>query len=188
MLGQDSKLRLFALVALLVACFFGATRFYADFSNSVLCTLIAPFRSQTTGKIRFLSCSNVLQTVTLPDAAAVRDMPEPGTPWSFFTSAADRRTEVRVTVKKDRDTVIFYPRVSGKDSAVTVYAEDGPYRRRLFALHGTDGKWTEMGQQFILDLRCAPYGYSPKEFDEHFLIVLTGKWSQLWHLGPAVFF
>lgn len=180
--------RLLALGMLLLGCFFVATLFYADFGNSVLCTIVAPWRAQTTGKSRFFSCSNVLQTILSPQAGEVRDTPQPGTPWSFFTPADGKRATVRVTVKKDRDNLVFYPRLSGKDSTVTVYVADGSYRRRLFALRGTDGRWTAMGQQFTLDLRCAPYGYSPKELDEHLLIVLTGKWSQLWHLGPAVFF
>ena len=187
MLGHNRSLPRLGLAVLLLACFLGATRFYDDFANCVLCTLIAPFQARTTNKVHFLSCSNVLQTVSR-DAATVRDASEPGTPWDFFTPADGHRAELRVTLKKDRDTVLFYPRVSGSDGAVIVYAEDGVYRRRLFALHGTEGQWTAMGQQFTLDLRCAPYGFSAKDLDVSLVIVLTGKWSQLWHLGSAIFF
>lgn len=183
------KFRRIALFTLCLVSFFGVTRLYDDFGNAAYCTLCYPFQEKDTGRSRFLSSSNVEQILDAQNTRNYTDNEESSAAWNIFSPAVPGTPGIlRITVKKDRDVFVFFPRLEGAESSVTVYAEDDPYQRRLFTLRGKDGQWTEMGRQYVLDLRCAPYGWSRKDVDVKLVIIMTGKWSQIWHLGSAVLF
>lgn len=188
-LSEDRKRTVFGTIVLSLALFCSITLAYDNFWNSVLCAFYFPFEDKDTGRTKFLFCSNVEQVLDGDNSRNLADNAESGADWRVFSPASPGEPAVlRVTVKKDRDVVFFYPRLEGADSSVVVYAEDGPGLRRLFALQGKKGLWTEMGRQYVLDLRSAPYGWVRKDVDVKLTIVLTGKWSQVWHLGSAVLF
>lgn len=188
-LFQFQKFTIFGAIALSLALFCGTALLYDNFWNSVLCTFYFPFADKETGGSKFLSCSNVEQVIDEDNSRNLADNAEPGTDWRVFApSSPDAPAVLRITVKKDRDVVIFYPRLEGEESSIVVYADDGSHQRRLFALQGRKGAWTEMSRQYRLDLRSAPYGWFRRDVDVTLLIVLTGKWSQIWHLGSVVLF
>lgn len=150
------------------------------------CALAVPAVDPSPRRMRLLGCSNIEQhpfSEETADHAA-------GTPgWRVFTPRPGRkRARVFVTLRKYTGHVIFYPRLSGADSAVTVNEPLGPFSKKLFSLTGHDGRWTQVGAQYPLCLDCVENGWSDEEFPITLEIVLKGRGSQLWHKGDIVFF
>lgn len=96
-----------------------------------------------------------------------------------------RRAVVRITLKKEFDDYVFFPRVS-KGSAVLV-CEASP-ENVLFRLEGSDAGWTPLGRRYLLDLSSCEHGAAPHQVDVGLLVVLRGPWAQLWLPADAVFF
>jgi hypothetical protein len=91
---------------------------------------------------------------------------------------------LRVTLKKDFDDYVFFPRVS-KESEVLVC--ENRMINVLFRLQGHED-WTPVGRRYLLNLSCCEHNEDQSQFYVNLLIVLRGPWAQLWLPGNAVFF
>lgn len=91
---------------------------------------------------------------------------------------------VRVTILKDFNDYVFFPRVS-QGSEVLV-CENTP-ENILFRLSSGQG-WTPLGRRYLLDLACGEHGDLRKQYHLPLLVVLRGPWAQLWLPGGTVFF
>ena len=94
-----------------------------------------------------------------------------------------------VTATKDREQVVFFPRVNGPADSIGVYEVFGSGNWHRIALAESDSKdWSAIGRQCRIDLCCIEHGDIEKEFDFKLYFVLTGPWSQIWVKDDAVLF
>lgn len=91
---------------------------------------------------------------------------------------------VRVTILKDFDDYVFFPRVS--PGSEVLVCENAP-ENVLFRLSSAEG-WTPLGRRYLLDLTSSEHGGLPKQFHLPLLVILRGPWAQLWLPGGKVFF
>lgn len=104
---------------------------------------------------------------------------------SFLTPRdPEKMALVRVTILKDFNEYVFFPRVS--PGSEVLVCEDTP-KNILFRLSSTEG-WTPLGRRYLLDLTCGEHGDLRKQYHQPLLVVLRGPWAQLWLPGGKVFF
>lgn len=157
---------------------------YPSFDQYTFCNIVAPFKQTNNGQSYLLSCSNVRQQIISMqnvihehdtdsgyDILKVQDSKNPGI--------------VEVQVKKDRQQVLFYPRLSGKDTTVEIL--EGSTSRRLFFAEGIAGKWNPIGEQHTVSLYCAQEGFN-QDYDVTLRLVLKGQWAQVWTKNGCIFF
>jgi hypothetical protein len=109
------------------------------------------------------------------DNVSFREAPEaPG--WGFYAPTDPARTgEIRLCLSGNGAAPVFYPRVSGRQSAVSVAAEG-----KTHSLSGLPDAWTPMGLAVPLPGKGGPGDV---------VFRLTGPSAQLWsHEGRLVFF
>lgn len=174
---------LFLVLAALTAA--GALLAYKDFPNAVSCVFPSFPLANALRVQRFLPCSSVEQTIVSRSSLVEQAADIPG--WSFF-SPEKNRGALRVRVVKDRDRLIFYPRVSGAESSVTVYEVLGNWKKIIFQLRGEPDTWTPVSAMFPLCFECVENGWANAMQPVEFEVRLEGKWAQLWHKESSVFF
>lgn len=148
---------------------------YPSLPQCAYCQLVVPFQGSATGLTHLLACSNVRQAVVGLENAVEDQADAPG--WRILhPQDPDRPAEVLVKLKKDRDRVLFYPRMSGGDSFVEVW--EAGSARRLAAITG-QASWNPVGEQHTMTLTCVEHGHT-QDFDVTLRFVLMGRWAQLW--------
>lgn len=90
----------------------------------------------------------------------------------------------RVTIDKDFDDYVFFPRVSQGSEVIVC---EGRMENMLFRLRGEDG-WTPIGRRYLLNLSCCEHNTTLHQFPVTLTIVLQGQWSQVWLPAGAIFF
>lgn len=79
---------------------------------------------------------------------------------------------------------VFYPRVSGLDGAVTVYAlDESGGRRELMSLKGLPEVWTPISAQYPVNLSSLA-----GKGKVRLLVELKGRFAQVWTKNGSVFF
>lgn len=145
--------------------------------------------NQCLQKSYFFSCTNIRQRIEHAKFYNVKVEPTDVEGWKMYTAAdPEKNAYIFLTVCKDRSQMIFYPRVSQPQSMVTVYSQDGQHKRKLFHIGSQGQGWTEVGMQYALDLSCIGPGDLDKDADIPLVVVLQGKWAQLWFKDDGVFF
>lgn len=137
------------------------------------------------------SCSNVRQAIHLEKSQNVKRLQTDVDGWEMWVAEDTTRPGLLcLTFVRDRQRMIFYPRLSGKDSSVGVYEGNprGGLMRRLGYVAGQDNVWTNIGQQCSINTSCVEYGEQAKEFDVTLYFVLTGPWSQVWVKNQNILF
>ncbi|MBI4804909.1 MAG: hypothetical protein HY795_06710 [Desulfovibrio sp.] len=161
---------------------------YPDVFNSVHCNCIKPFQQDKELRQKFLSCSNVDQTILYDRSRNVKSEPAEVEGWEIISPLDPELPGMLVVaVRKDRDTMFFYPRLSGSDSRITVFSINDPGRSKLLTMQGGE-KWSPISAQYALDLRCVEHGYVKEEFSAYILIELKGRWTQVWHKNGKMLF
>lgn len=156
---------------------------YPNLPQCAYCQLAAPFLGSATGLTDLLRCSNARQAVVGLDNAVEDQADVPG--WRILRPQdPGRPAEVLVKLKKDRDRVLFFPRMSGADSSVEVW--EAGSARRLAAVAGK-AAWNPVGEQHAVLLTCVERGYA-QDFDVTLRFVLTGRWAQLWMKDGDILF
>ncbi len=161
-----------------------------DMAGTIACDCLAPLVAPAPLRERWRACSDVAQTI-LPEASSnVASKPSEIEGWDCYGPADPSKPAwLAVRVLKDRDNVVFFPRLAGAKSSVTVLAEDTAQQRRtIFRLTGKGPAWTPLSAQFALDLRCVRYGRSSKDFETVLLLQLSGGSTQIWHKNGTIFF
>lgn len=79
---------------------------------------------------------------------------------------------------------VFYPRVSGLDGSVTVYAlEEGGGRRELMSLKGLPDIWTPISAQYPVNLSSLE-----GKGKVRLVVELKGRFAQIWTNNGMIFF
>ncbi|GAB6037996.1 hypothetical protein JCM15519_25550 [Fundidesulfovibrio butyratiphilus] len=152
------------------------------------CELAVPFQSVTDNREKLFCCSNVEQEIAYTDADNVALSPADVTGWMTLSPRDPARpARVRVQVIKDRDELLFYPRVGGADSRVSVIQPNGGWPRPLFLLQGREGAWTSISRQYRLCVACLDNSFD-RGYRASLEIVLQGRWAQLWTKDGKIFF
>ncbi len=178
-----ARLSPWALAAVFFAAFaLGSGHFAHEASRMALLPEIDP----PVRRERLLACSNMEQTVSAPGVA---DLPADVPGWEMFAVGPDGApATVVVTLRKEADRVVFYPRFGEAGASVTVEEPVGPFARKLFSLASRADGWSPVGAQYALRLSCVENGWSAEEFPVTLRLTLTGRGTQLWHRGETVFF
>lgn len=156
---------------------------YPSFPQSVWCNLVAPFLDSGTGQTTLLRCSNVRQEILARENLEQTPAEVPG--WTVLRpSQTDRPAELIVKIKKDRDQVLFYPRLSGPEAFVEVW--EANTATRLTHIAGQTG-WNPIGEQHRVCLYCAADGWL-QDYDVTLKLVLSGRWTQVWMKDNQIFF
>lgn len=156
---------------------------YGDFRQSAYCNLVFPLLSPVTGLDRLLSCSNVEQRI-LSGLDQMEDIPASVEGWRIYRPKGES-ARILVSVAKDRNEVVFYPRLEGEGAAINVFES---LNRRLVMLSGKAKQWTPIGEQYSVCLYCMRNGWARNVFPVTLEIVLDGKWTELWHKDGKIFF
>jgi hypothetical protein len=161
---------------------------YTNFVNSVMCNCIEPFQPVKELRQKFLQCSNVDHVILYDRSQNVKSEPSEVEGWDVISPVSPEFPgTLVVAVRKDRDMVFFYPRLSGIDSSIKVFSKNDPGRSKLFIIQGRE-QWSSISAQYGIDLRCVQYGYLDEEFTAYILIELKGKWTQIWHKNGKMLF
>ena len=159
-----------------------------DASALAWCELVVPFRSVTDNREKFLCCSNVEQEVSYSEEDNVALSPADVEGWMKLSPRDPARpATIRVKVIKDRDDLVFYPRVGGADSTVSVMQPNGGWPRPLFRLRGQAKTWTSISRQYRLCAACLDNSFD-RGYMSSLEIVLQGPWAQLWTKDGKIFF
>lgn len=191
-MGLDRKrLANWAYTVLVVAVGLTVLAVYSDFMVCVECSVLDRVKMATPWSEAFLSCSNIEQRIDVPASRNIKEEAGEVDGWTKIT-AADPAREATVVVRFKKDPgqrrVVFYPRVGGDNSEVTVH-EDVRSPGLLFLLKGQQGAWTPLGGQYPFNFLCLEYGFQTwKPFEATVVVTLRGPWAQLWHINGAVFF
>jgi len=90
-----------------------------------------------------------------------------------------------VTITKDFNDYIFFPRVS---SGADVLVCEPSYPFKILFRLGGQKDFTPIANRYLLDLKCSSDGTINQRIDTQLMIILGGKWSQLWLSGGHIFF
>ncbi|HML55886.1 MAG TPA: hypothetical protein PKC79_17465 [Solidesulfovibrio magneticus] len=148
------------------------------------------FKETWTPVVRLLPCSNVMQDILWNESNNVEILPADVDGWTFLAAKdAGRPAIVVVSVHKDREQVLFFPRFSGQQGSVSVYEVigQGVYNLLARADHHGEG-WSDIGRQARIDLLVLEHGFEKKEFRAKIRFVLLGAGSQLWVKDSMVLF
>jgi len=169
-----------AVLAVVLAVLSG----YGDFRQAAYCNLVFPFLPPQRGIDRLLSCSNVAQRI-LSGLDQVEDIPASVEGWRVYRPKGDY-ARILVSVEKDREALVFYPRLEGEGASIFVF--ETPWKKRLVMLEGKERQWTPIGEQYSICLYCTDNGWARNVFPVSLEIVLDGKWTELWHKDGKIFF
>ena len=164
---------------------------YTDFTACVQCAVLERIGRPVPWSEEFLPCSNIVQHIDREASHNIREERGEVEGWVKIT-AADPAKEATVVVgfKKTpgQRRVVFYPRVSGEGSEVTVH-EDVRAPGLLFLLRGQPGVWSPLGGQYPFNFLCLEYGFQiRKSFEARVVITLRGPGAQVWQKDGLVFF
>lgn len=136
---------------------------------------------------KFLGCSNIDQEILGVSGVTDEATDVPG--WRIYKpSAPDVPGTIRLRLRKDRDTAFFYPRVSGRDSAVVVAEPTSNIVREWAVVRGDGHGWTPVSRRYVVSLRCIGRGGPETDAPVEIHAILSGPWAQLWHRDGTVFF
>lgn len=156
---------------------------YPSFPQCVWCNMVVPFMDSGTGQTYLLDCSNVRQEVLSRENIVAEPADVPG--WTVLRPVDPGRPAVlTVKLKKDREQVIFYPRMSGPEAFVEVWEEGQP--TRLACVSGR-AAWSPIGEQRLVRLLCAQNGWR-NDYDVTLRLVCSGRWAQIWIKDGRIFF
>lgn len=132
----------------------------------------------------FFKTSTVEQTFSIDAMENCEMRADENQPAYVTPRDPEKLATLQVTISKDFDDYVFFPRVS-KGSEVLVCEND--ILHVLFRLRGGEG-WTPIGRRYLLDLSCSEHGEEQRQFPVTLILVLRGPWAQVWLPGGAVFF
>ena len=158
--------------------------------NLIICDCIAPLLPVAPLREKFRTCSDIEQAVDATASSNVVSTPSDVPGWECFSPADPTRPAwLTVRLRKDRDQIVFYPRLGGPANAIDITAMDTATQgRNIFHFTARAPGWTPISSQYSVDLRCVRHGYSRADFDVLLRIKLTGKATQIWHKGGLIFF
>ena len=156
---------------------------YPNFLQCFWCNMVVPFMDSKIGLTHLLDCSNVRQEVLSREN--IVEEPADVAGWTICRPAdPSRAAVVIVKVKKDREHVIFYPRMSGLETFAEVWEAGQP--TRLVRVSGI-AVWSPIGEQHSVRLMCAEKGWH-NDYDVTLRLVLFGRWAQIWIKDGRIFF
>ena len=162
---------------------------YDDFFQKTYCVVINPLQRNTDDFEWFLSCSNVRQTIDMSKSTNIRDNASDNNGWNFYSIDDPSRSGVlSIIVIKDRDKLIFYPRLQGNDASITIESPENNTLNRLFSLKSNSDTWTPISRQYYVNIYCVDHGWLKKFFPVQLNIVLKERSSQIWHRNGQIFF
>lgn len=161
-----------------------------DLPETVVCDCLAPLTEPVMVRERWRSCSDVFQAIVPESSINVVSRPSEVEGWDCYVPADPAKPGwLAVRLRKDRDSMVFFPRLAGRGSSISVLAEDTAQQRRaIFRLTGKSAAWTPVSGQYALDLRCVRYGRVDAEFETVVLLRLSGSSTQIWHKNGVIFF
>jgi len=170
---------------LLVLCFHKDNNY-----RTLNCLVIDNLASAWLPYARLFHCSNVRQQIDYEASSNLTSADGDVAGWKVLKAAdASSPAVLVVTLTKDRDSLVFFPRLKGRENAVEVYEVYGSGVWHRIALADSPSKeWSEIGRQCRIDLCCVEHGELEKEFDLKLHFVLKGPWAQLWMKDDAVVF
>jgi len=134
------------------------------------------------GHEKFISQSAFDQALTLGENAAEEDAEVAG--WRIYRPAdPEKPARIRLTLTGPEEAAVFFPRLEGEGASIAVNAIKDGKASPVFLLTGKKGVWTPISAQYPLNLAC--YRHDGRAELE---IVLTGRWTQLWHKDNQIFF
>lgn len=177
----------FLFIAVLLAVVAGILAVHDDFFTQAQCEFAFLLRNSAFRGEGFLRCSNVDQEIL--GTSGVTDEPADVPGWSIYRPVRpDAPGSIRLRIRRDRDTAFFYPRVSGRDSAVTLAEPTVNIVREWVVVRGQNAVWTPISRRYIANLACLGHGDPAPGPAQEIEFILTGPWAQLWHQGDAVLF
>lgn len=161
-------------------------RVYPDFLVSVRCACIEPLKAPELSTGKLLPCSNLNQRIDWANSSNIARNPGNDDGWETLSPADPQLPAMlSVVVVRDRDEAVWFPRLSGKESSISLLSDE---RRQIDHIGGAEG-WTPIGAKRTLFLRCLHYGHAGNaDVPERVLIRLIGKWTQIWSKQGMVFF
>lgn len=173
--------------AFLVAATVAGVSWYEDFLHDTVCLFSRIFPAKARGIDRFLSCSNIEQSVLLPRDGTVVEAGTDTPGWSMFVSPTGRgRLRIRFILQSKQ--MAFYPRLSSPDDRIVILEDGGNYEKKvLYDECGQTVAWTPVGRKMSLCSGCVSNGWIDKEFSVNLVVILEGN-AQLWHKNNTVFF
>ena len=106
--------------------------------HTLYCSVIQPLTTWRPKVTELRNCSSVHQKIldTYTSNVLIEDQPDhPG--WQAITNKdKSLPATFRLRAKLDRDSVVFYPRVSGASTKIEVYEINNQNKRLLFQLKG----------------------------------------------------
>lgn len=161
-----------------------------DLVETVVCDCLSPLAEPVPVRERWRACSDVFQVVLPESSVNVVSRPSEVEGWDCYGPADPQKPGwLAVRLRKDRDAVIFFPRLAGRENSISVLTEDTAQQRRaIFRLAGKSAAWTPVSAQYALDLRCVRYGRASTEFETVVLLRLSGSSTQIWHKNGVIFF
>lgn len=185
-----SRGRGWLLAFFLVAAVAAGLAVSPDLPETVVCDCLAPLAESAPARERWRTCSDVSQAVLPESSVNVVSRPSDVDGWDCYVPADPGKPGwLAVRLRKDRDAVMFFPRLAGQGSSISVLAEDTAQQRRtIFRLTGKSAAWTPVSAQYALDLRCVRYGRASADFETVVLLRLSGGSTQIWHKNGVIFF
>lgn len=156
------------------------------FAQRAWCNIIVPMQNPALTREYFFDCSNVRQQIISMEN--IVDQPSDDPRWRFFTPKDPSKPgKLLIWIKKDRNKVILYPRMSGPLDVVTIHEMRNHQRRMLFFVEGSEGRWSPISKQYVLNLCCVDFGWIDEEFDVKLTINIYG-FGQIWHKDENIFY
>lgn len=157
--------------------------------HRVYCSVILPLINWPPSVSGFFSCSNVVQAVKTDYSRNMDVGPEEGQPGFQVYRPRDgaQPAVFRMTVKRDRQFMFFFPRLQGDDSRIEVYEVADEFKRKLITVRG-DKLWSPIGRRYELNLGCVEHGLNSEAYDVVLEFVLVGRWTQIWAKDLAILF
>lgn len=154
----------------------------------MLYNVITSGKSQWLPTAHMLACSNIRQGIVTESSKNILITKPDVTGWSICL-AKDKRfpAVLSVNITYDRPYAICYPRIEGKNSFIRIYETSGAFRS-LAKITSYKQGWSDIGQQYRLDLDLLEHAPQDSEFGANLSFVLFGPDSQLWIKDGNVFF
>jgi len=165
-------------------------RKYHHIWHTIYCTALYQLTSWNPKVTAFRMCSNVNQKVVQELCTNLEWVEQVGQLGWFAISNADKTQpgRIRIRVFRDRDSVVFFPRLNNASSKIEIYEIRDHNRRKLFSISGNDTSWTAMGEQHSINLGCCIDGYLADVYEVDFEIILSGPWAQIWVSKDMIFY
>jgi len=124
------------------------------------------------------------QRMVKASLSSLRDE-ETDTPGWRLLAVPEEATSVTLLyeVHPQGNTLTFFPRASGSESAVEVAVLRGGKLKPVARLAGKPGVWSPISARWSIPLECLD-----RDGPITFQVTLTGPWAQLWTRDKAAFF